>query len=67
MPSVFRILGALWVCIGILNVVMYFDGDPSHDSPEQQIVVNALVFGLPGMILIGLGEVMTRRGRGQNK
>lgn len=63
MPYLFRIFGALWACIGILNVYMYFDGDRLHNSPELSILGNGLLFVIPGLILIGIGELIDRRRR----
>lgn len=65
MASLLRIVGALWAIVGVLNLI----GMPWQTSGQGLLtfglMFNVLLFILPGLVLIGIGEAISRRSKSQ--
>ena len=66
MASLLRIVGAIWAVIGVLNLF----GMPWQTSAEGLLtfglMFNVLLFILPGLVVIGIGEAIARRSKQQS-
>ncbi|MEZ5530936.1 MAG: hypothetical protein R3E69_00975 [Steroidobacteraceae bacterium] len=65
MATLLRIVGALWAVVGVLNLI----GMPWRTSGQGLLtfglMFNVLLFILPGLVVIGIGEAISRRSKQQ--
>lgn len=55
MSLVLRVVGALWAALGAYLIVTPDDGPSSEYEPALSLIVNTLLFVLPGLALWGIG------------
>jgi hypothetical protein len=63
MASLLRIVGAVWAILGLLNIF----GMPWSGGAEGLLsfglMFNVVLFILPGLVLVGIGEAISRRSK----
>jgi hypothetical protein len=61
MGTIFKIVGTIWALIGILNLVEMDWAHLSSAISTFGLMFNVLLFVLPGIIVIALGELVIKR------
>lgn len=56
------VLGWIWLGLGVLDVLLVATGPGASAYLPAALVVNALVFGIPGALLVVIGYILPRRG-----
>lgn len=58
MGAVVRVLGGVWIGIGLLNAyLLYWE----QGLTDRALVSNMLFYGLPGLLLLILGSVIRKK------
>lgn len=62
MGSFFRIAGMLWAALGVANIVLNPGWRTSNETMLSiTLVFNVAVFVFPGLVILGIGELMYRK------
>ena len=62
MGSFFRIAGMLWAALGVANVALNPGWRTSNETVLSiALVFNGVVFVFPGLVILGIGELMYRK------
>lgn len=63
MGSILRIVGGLWAAFGLYMIWQAMAGTMTNDQAAAGLVIYMLVFVAPGLGLVGMGEMLHRKGK----
>ena len=64
MGSFFRIAGILWAALGVSNIVLSPGWHTGNDTMVAiTLVFNGVMFLFPGLVVLGIGELMYRKSK----
>ena len=62
MVRVLKIIGVIWVLIGVANIILGTYSSPTPDGlPTFGIMFSVALFLIPGLIVYGIGEWNARK------
>lgn len=61
MDKIFVILGAIWMLIGIGNIVCMPWGSNNPTILIMGLLVNGIFFLFPGLVVIGIGAMLEKK------
>lgn len=59
--GVLMVVGVLWAGLGVANVVTMFRQGASDSVLTAGLIFNGLAFVLPGLVLLGIGQLVHKR------